>query len=240
MKSEMEDGEQKITSALLKQKSGEFDLESIHTLYLGSLNISELGCIGECIGLERLDLSNNKIQRLYSLSSLSIVVNLDLSANRVENVDALQTLEKLRTLNLAGNLIPNLSALQGLFGLENLVELRLKDDVLELSNPVCSSSTYKQDISMSFPKLEVLDGERLSGHGKDLYDLFNALDKDLESSPQRTSIGKNTSSFLPVNNDYWLKGKNERAVDQAIEDAEKTLHELLAIDPRVQLPIASK
>ena len=45
--------------------------------------LGDLGCIGECSGLERLDLSYNDVTRLHSLASLTSLVSLNLSANRI-------------------------------------------------------------------------------------------------------------------------------------------------------------
>ncbi|KAH9488785.1 hypothetical protein Btru_049984 [Bulinus truncatus] len=44
-----------VSSQLLKLRSCEFDIESIHTLTLKDMNLSDLGCISECLNLENLD-----------------------------------------------------------------------------------------------------------------------------------------------------------------------------------------
>lgn len=99
---------------LLKSRSGEFDLESILFLKLRSVGmmklieyyldlkccslkiiiifnhclagIHDLGCIGECINLERLDLSGNNITNLAPLGSLRLLLVLNLSSNRISNL----------------------------------------------------------------------------------------------------------------------------------------------------------
>lgn len=48
--------------------------------------IHDLGCIGECMNLERLDLSGNNITNLAALSSLRLLCVLNLSANRISNL----------------------------------------------------------------------------------------------------------------------------------------------------------
>jgi hypothetical protein len=45
-----------------------------------------------------------------------------------------------------------------LAGLEKLEELRLKDEVHELFNPICMRASYKEDTLQMFPKLLILDG----------------------------------------------------------------------------------
>ena len=48
--------------------------------------ISSLGCIGECSALERLDLTNNDISKLYPLASLTNLTYLSLSRNRISSL----------------------------------------------------------------------------------------------------------------------------------------------------------
>lgn len=50
------------------------------------VGIHDLGCIGECINLERLDLSGNNITNLAPLASLRLLSVLNLSNNRVSNL----------------------------------------------------------------------------------------------------------------------------------------------------------
>lgn len=50
------------------------------------IGVHDLGCIGECINLERLDLSGNNITNLASLASLRLLAVLNLSNNRISNL----------------------------------------------------------------------------------------------------------------------------------------------------------
>ena len=52
----------------------------------------------------------------------------------------------------------SIDTLKSLQGLEKLQELRLKDDLQELSNPVCLNSSYKADVINILPNLQCLDG----------------------------------------------------------------------------------
>ena len=65
----------------------------IYVLYFTTISlcvcaagIHDLGCIGECTSLERLDLSGNNITNLAPLASLRILVALNVSANRISNL----------------------------------------------------------------------------------------------------------------------------------------------------------
>ncbi|XP_046889160.1 leucine-rich repeat-containing protein 61 isoform X3 [Hypomesus transpacificus] len=125
----------KITSVLLKSRTGEFDLESILFLKLRGLGICDLGCIGECTNLERLDLSGNNITKLVPLSSLRLLIVLNVSANRISNLEAISSCDSLQSLNVAGNLISSIENLHCLQSLRKLENIRLKDNTYNFSNP---------------------------------------------------------------------------------------------------------
>ncbi|XP_055048559.2 leucine-rich repeat-containing protein 61 isoform X3 [Misgurnus anguillicaudatus] len=99
----------KITNVLLKSRTGEFDLESILLLKLRNLGIYDLGCIGECLNLERLDLSGNNITNLGPLSPLRRLLVLNLSANRISNLVCKNS--SYRTILL--DIFPNIKVLDG-------------------------------------------------------------------------------------------------------------------------------
>ncbi|XP_041368851.1 leucine-rich repeat-containing protein 61-like isoform X2 [Gigantopelta aegis] len=178
----------KISKQLLKTRSGEFDVESIHSLCLREAGIDDLGCISECLSLERLDLSRNIISKLHKLAGLTNLHTLNLSGNNITSLEGLQALDNLKTLNLAGNLIGSLESLRCLTGLENLQELRLKDVIHSLSNPVCQNVDYRAEMISMFPNLSVLDGERLKGKGSELYAMCRELDRALEACDDEPSI----------------------------------------------------
>ncbi|KAH3836431.1 leucine-rich repeat-containing protein 61-like [Dreissena polymorpha] len=164
-----------VTKTLLKSISGEFDMESIHSLSLKNLELTELGCIGECTGLQRLDLSYNSLTRLHLLVGLDSLQTLNLAANRITSLEGLQALENLENLNLAGNLIGGVDALRCLTGLEKLQCLRLRDQTTGLSNPVCLNIRYVADVGSMFPHLTTLDGERIQGRGSEVFQMFKHI-----------------------------------------------------------------
>lgn len=51
-----------------------------------SLGIYDLGCIGECINLEKLDLSANNISNVAPLATLRLLSVLNLSSNKISNL----------------------------------------------------------------------------------------------------------------------------------------------------------
>lgn len=59
---------------------------SLHFVYYLNLDIGDLGCIGECTSLERLDLSYNAVTKLHKLAGLENLQYLNLSANRITSL----------------------------------------------------------------------------------------------------------------------------------------------------------
>ncbi|KAK7481636.1 hypothetical protein BaRGS_00027152 [Batillaria attramentaria] len=222
----VEDG--KITKSFLKITSGEFDLESIHTLMLHEAGISDLGCISECTSLERVDLSKNDITKLHKLAGLASVQSLNLSTNRISSLDGLQSLENLRSLNLAGNLIGSVDCLQCLRNLEHLKELRLKNDAQGLSNPACMHPSYAKDVIRMLPSLLILDGQRVRGQGSELFYICQEMDKELESFSEDRDIDIPLVSIERQPSDFWRLPNSARSSGvQGVNKAEEQLKDLL-------------
>ncbi|XP_069815317.1 zinc finger BED domain-containing protein 6-like [Dendropsophus ebraccatus] len=169
----------RITPEMLKSRTGEIDLESILSLKLRGVGLQELGCIGECLNLERLDLSNNHITHLDPLSSLKQMVALNLSCNWISSLEPLASCDNLQTLNVAGNLLCSIENLQCLKGLRRLESIRLRDPVSNLSNPLCANGSYRHAVLDAIPSLQVIDGETVTGSGSDLYQVCNDVDNSL-------------------------------------------------------------
>ncbi|XP_067871393.1 leucine-rich repeat-containing protein 61 isoform X2 [Heterodontus francisci] len=200
-----EDENIKITVEMLKSRTGQFDLESILFLKLKNIGICNLGCIGDCVNLERLDLSGNDISNLTPLASLKLLAVLNLSANRISNLDPLHSCENLQSLNLAGNLISSVDALRSLSELKILETIRLKDAICNFSNPVCMNTSYQSAILEIFPKIKVLDGERMSGRGSDLYQLCKDMDASLkEDIEESTTFGLGSHVGHTRNAQQWF------------------------------------
>lgn len=222
---EVPDG--RITAQILKTHTGEFDLESIHLLTLKYKGISELGCIGECTNLERLDLSFNDITKLFALAGLSRITYLNLSANRISNIEGLQSLDSLRELNLAGNLISSVDNLRCLIGLEHFEDLRLRDVLQGITNPMCMNNSYRGDVLNILPKLRNLDGERLRGKGSELFKALNEIEDYLNS---RNGQGVHLEKMEPPSPWFqpgYFSSSAKLGGEFALEDAENQFRDLM-------------
>ncbi|XP_062986370.1 leucine-rich repeat-containing protein 61 [Elgaria multicarinata webbii] len=232
MESRTEKGDEaenvKITAQLLKAKTGEFDLESILLLKLRGLGIADLGCLGECASLEWLDLSGNAITHLGPLSSLKALAVLNISSNRIANLEPLGGCENLQSLNAAGNLVSSLQQLQGLTGLQHLESLRLSNPMGRLNNPICASVGYRVAMAEMFPGVKVIDGERVSGRGSELYQLCKDLDSSLKRCPGANGAGMaELVGFTKpwVEEGYWDVRPARRS--SIMEEAYKQFNEVL-------------
>ncbi|XP_046339976.1 leucine-rich repeat-containing protein 61-like isoform X1 [Haliotis rufescens] len=217
----------KVSKQLLKTRSGEFDLASIHSLFLRDVGVCDLGCLGECVSMERLDLSHNHLTVLHKLAGLTTLHTLNLAANTITNLEGLQSLEQLQSLNLSGNLIGRFESLLCLTGLENLQDLCLQDRTNKLTNPVCQHVNYLKEVQRMFPRLTTLDGERLQGKGSELYQLCREIDTQLQQEPVASA-----SLSAPQHPAPWLQPKDWQMADDfqnsMLCDAEEQLTDLLA------------
>uniref|UniRef100_H3A5T9 Leucine rich repeat containing 61 n=1 Tax=Latimeria chalumnae TaxID=7897 RepID=H3A5T9_LATCH len=214
----------KITAQLLKCRTGEFDLESILFLTLRGLGTSDLGCIGDCLNIERLDISDNNITNLTPLSSLKLLIVLNASCNRITNLDALSSCENLQSLNVAGNLLSSFDSLRGLTPLKKLENIRLKNCIGNFTNPVCISSAYRSTMLDMFPNIKVLDGERVSGRGSDLFKLCKDIDNSLKGLYNNGPLREIPSAKPWVEKGYWDLKPNQNII---IEEAYKQFNDIL-------------
>ncbi|XP_017341462.1 leucine-rich repeat-containing protein 61 isoform X1 [Ictalurus punctatus] len=224
----------KITTGLLKSRTGEFDLESILFLKLRSLEIYDLGCIGECINLERLDLSGNNITNLAPLASLRLLLVLNLSANRISNIEPLSSCESLQSLNLAGNLISSIDGLHALKTLRKLESIRLKDNTYNHTNPVCKNSAYRNTVLEMFQNLKVFDGERVVGRGSDLYQLCKDIDDTIKAGIYKNGQLPEVPECKPwVEDGFWeIRRSNNAIVEEAYKQFNDVLHECRLLNRR--------
>ncbi|XP_020347754.1 leucine-rich repeat-containing protein 61 isoform X2 [Oncorhynchus nerka] len=223
----------KVTAVLLKSRTGEFDLESILFLKLRGLGIYDLGCIGDCINLERLDLSGNNITNLAPLSSLRLLQILNVSANRISNLD-ISCCDSLQSLNVAGNLISSIDNIHCLQSLRKLENIRLKDNTYNYTNPVCKNSSYRNILLEMFPNIRVLDGERVVGRGSDLYKLCKDIDETIKAGFYRNGQLPELPGCKPwVDNDFWeIKRSSNAIIDEAYKQFNDVLHECRLLNNR--------
>lgn len=230
----------KITASLLKSRTGEFDVESILFLKLKSLGIGDLGCIGECLNLERLDLSGNTITSIAPLATLRLLLVLNVSANRISSLDPLSSCESLQSLNVAGNLIPSTDSLLCLKPLKKLESIRLKDNTYNYTNPVCKNSAYRNILLEMFPNIKVLDGERVVGRGSDLYQLCKDIEDTIRAGMYRNGQMSEVADSKPwVEDGYWeIKRSNNAIVDEAYKQFNDVLHECKLLNNRAAVVLA--
>lgn len=225
---------EKITAVLLKSRTGEFDLESILFLKLRGLGVHDLGCIGECINLERLDLSGNNITNLAPLVSLRLLSVLNLSNNRISNLEPLRSCDSLQNLNVAGNIINSIENLHCLVSLRKLENIRFKDNTYNYSNPVCRNSSYRTVVLEMFPNIKVLDGERVVGRGSDLYQLCKDIDDTIKAGLYKNGQLVEHPDCKPwVEDNYWdIKRSNNAIIEEAYKQFNDVLHECRLLNNR--------
>ncbi|KAF3854839.1 hypothetical protein F7725_022894 [Dissostichus mawsoni] len=183
---------EKITPVLLKSRTGEFDLESILFLKLRGLGIIDLGCIGECLNLEKLDLSGNNITNVAPLASLRLLSVLCLSSNRISNLEPLRNCEGLQNLNLAGNIISSIENLQCLQLLRKLESIRLKDNTYNYTNPDSPTS-----------RCLMVRGKSV-GRGSELYQLCKDIDETIKAGSYKNGqLVEHTDCKPWVEDNYW-------------------------------------
>ncbi|KAL4669300.1 hypothetical protein H8959_007854 [Pygathrix nigripes] len=220
-----EAGGLQITPQLLKSRTGEFSLESILLLKLRCVGLADLGCLGECLGLEWLDLSGNALTHLGPLASLRQLAVLNVSNNRLTGLEPLATCENLQSLNAAGNLLATPGQLQCLAGLPCLEYLRLRDPLARLSNPLCASPSYWAAVRELLPGLKAIDGERVIGRGSEFYQLCRDLDSSLRPS---SSSGPRATEAQPwVEPGYWESWPSQSSsiLEEACRQFQDTLQE---------------
>ncbi|XP_017653849.1 leucine-rich repeat-containing protein 61 [Nannospalax galili] len=228
----------RITPQLLKSRSGEFALDSIMLLKLRGLGLVDLGCLGECLGLEWLDLSGNALTHLGPLASLRQLAVLNVSNNRLTGLEPLAACENLQSLNAAGNLLSSPGQLQCLTGLQGLEHLRLSDPLARLSNPLCTSPAYWAVVRELLPRLKVIDGQRVRGRGSELYHLCRDLDSNLRPS---SSPGPRVIEAQPwVEPGYWESWptRSSSILEEACRQFQNTLQECLDLDQQASDSLA--
>ncbi|CAH2281717.1 leucine-rich repeat-containing 61 [Pelobates cultripes] len=229
----------RITHQMLKSRTGEFDLESILFLKLRGIGLYELGCIGDCLNLERLDLSNNHITHLGPLSSLKLMVALNVACNRISSVEPLASCENLQSLNLAGNLLCSVDNLQCLRGLHRLESIRLRDPVHNLSNSLCNNGAYRHSVLDTIPSVQVVDGERVTGCGSDLYHLCKDIDNSLKRFVSNGTIDVLKSVKPWVEEGYWeLKPAHSTIIEETYKQFNDVLQECKELSKRADDTIA--
>ena len=187
-----------ITDERIKYATGEYDVEVVRRLQLRNAGLTRIRGLDRCLQLVSLALPENGISVIQGLENLVALQRLDLSRNRIRVVEGLATLEALEFLDLAGNDIAGIdSVVETLTPNTNLQHVHFRSYDGTATNPCCDEPGYAEKIRR-FPKLQVLDGERLvlaSERGK-LDALLDRIKPDpafLDSLPPRPWIPENDS-----------------------------------------------
>lgn len=223
----------RVTPQLLKVRSGEFALDSILLLQLRDLGLAELGCLGECLGLEWLDLSGNALTQLGPLASLRQLAVLNVANNLLTSLEPLAACESLRRLNVAGNLLATSGQLQCLAGLPSLQDLRLRDPLARLTNPLCASPAYGAAVRELLPRLRVIDGQRVTGRGSDFYQLCRDLDSSLGPGPSPAPAAVAQPWVEPGYWEAW-PARSGSILEEACRQFRDTLRECHDLDRQAQ------
>lgn len=175
-----------LSEEYLRAITGKFDLETIFNLELENKNIQKLGSIPRCISIVYLNLSQNKISSLDGIEVLITLNFLDLSCNCISKISPLEKLIELRTLKLYGNNIngPPPKCLEKLRKLEKLsfqTEPFEEMPNLNVTNPICSTEDYRQNIFNIMPNLKWLDNlnKKMEYFNFDLNENGNNFDEQL-------------------------------------------------------------
>jgi Leucine-rich repeat (LRR) protein len=151
-----------LTEALIKARSGEFDLASIQRLSLENGSILRIENLQGLINLRELCLSGNKISVLSGLEALTNLRKLDISSNQLTKVDGLGTLTQLESLMCQDNRVARVADLAPLAAIQSVRIFYLQESNGSRSNPVCKTAMYFEDISKMLSQLQVLDGEQMA------------------------------------------------------------------------------
>jgi hypothetical protein len=180
-----------MSEAVIKARSGEYDLEqvrylSLERLSLSSLDLSDAVC--RCTGLVELSLARNCLTADVSvIGRLQGLRRLDLSYNQLRSVDGLDLLPQLEWLDLRANAVASLDGIVCLAKIDSLHTLFLQAPTpsAEDQNPLCQYPAYSNSVFRSIPQLNVLDGTHLLLESvvDDLETRMAALKPDLTQYP---------------------------------------------------------
>lgn len=189
-----------ITENLIKARTGTFDLETVFTLSLTSLGISNLDPIlNQCKNMWHLDLSENRLGTLRSLNGhqLTQLKVINVINNSLRDLRDFPALPALQTLYLQGNRIESLEQLSHLATTcPNLTGLYMKQINGTMANPACSTSQYREKVLKILPSLHILDGERVRRDG----DLTRAA-SDIRTLLQGGTLGGSASASASAANE---------------------------------------
>ena len=157
----------------------------LHTLFLQENSLEVIDGLGDCVALQRLWLSANRISALGDgLRPLHELRELWLQANPLASPAGLEGLASLQVLSLAGTRVSSLSQLELLRPVTALFDLSF-DDGHYGPAPLASAEGYAASAVHLLPQLGVLDGWAIAAH--DRSDADEAL-RTLNPNPESESL----------------------------------------------------
>ena len=159
---------QKLTLDIIMSRANTKNLESIKTLNLWGLNLSDLSILSQLPLLETISLSNNQIK----------------------DISIFKTIKNIKELYLGENLISELNQIDNLKNCKKLEKLVLK------GNPVSSNPNYIKKILEILPNLVTLDEKDVKSLKKENKDLPFIKNKVQKMNGNNKQIYKNKSPPL--------------------------------------------
>ncbi|XP_042734875.1 centriolin isoform X2 [Lagopus leucura] len=202
-----------ITESLIKNLSKQENLAYISSLNLsspqdGDKKFKYIENLERCSKLERLNLSNNQIEKIEKLDKLLKLRELNLSYNKISKIEGMEHLRNLQKMNLAGNKIEHIPVWVGkklrslrilnlkqnkVSSLHEVAKLKPLQDLTSLflaGNPVASLPHYRLYVIFHLRALENLDGQPVTNRDRQealqRFDLeeIEKLERELENAIQ--------------------------------------------------------
>lgn len=152
-----------MNDEMIRYVTGEYDVEIVRRLCVPKGGLSRISGLERCTQIVSLSLPENQIESIGNgLDSLLLLQRLDLSQNLLRKFTGLARLEALAFLDARANLVEAKEEIDRLKANTSLVHLHLKRYDGTQKNPLCEHSDYDSFIRQTLPKLQVLDGERLT------------------------------------------------------------------------------
>lgn len=118
--------------------------------------ITHITHLQDCIALQTLDLSHNKIRVLSNLERvLGKLKVLILNSNEIESIDGIDKIYSLETLDIANNFLSDVNEIQ------HLCRLPCLEIIVLIGNPLCEKKHYRLRVYREFLKVgSIMSGNR--------------------------------------------------------------------------------
>lgn len=242
---------------------------NIQYLYANKNNISDLSSLipdpksleeGEEILLTILDLSNNKLADISSVTTFIHLQTLNLNSNQISNISAIPSLEELNSLYLSDN---NVSDVNVLAEMESLKLLNLQNNKLTKIDALKSENSESNLESLNLRNNRLTDIEFLNGlnrlnaldlsynqivkvpefvanwiNNKKIADLkLNNQTLNLVSQDNSVDFGKHSSYTNLLYFGYFFKSDLKIVLENGKLDAEKLMYSIVDLNKSGKITI---